>query len=458
MPDPVPPARDTEATGALARFAAGLDCERIPARVRAFAKDLFLDALACALAGHRGEESPAVRRFAEQLGASRESTVIGGEPLSLAGATLMNGFLVTAVSMCDVYRPTATHLQPVIVPPLLAVGEREGAGGSEFLAALVAGFETAVRVAAGLDYGAFRRRGFHGPGTIGPFGAAAAVGRLRRLPKARMAAALGLAGSQAAGTFAAWGTPTVKFHQCRGALSGLMAALLAGEGFVATGCFLTEEDGGFYPAYSGAPPREDLAAALGEHWEMERIALRPWPAAAASQGVITALLALRERHGLGADRVERLRVRLSPASYEAYAHRRTWDGRWQASSSIHYTAAVALHDADASLAQFEPSRCEDPALRRYATERVELVPDPALAGVQAVVEAVTGGGAAFTERCMHPKGSPEHPLSRAEVEDKFRKAARGVLADAALDSVPAAVADLENLRSVRTLAAALRGR
>ncbi len=70
-----------------------------------------------------------------------------------------------------------------------------------------------------------------------------------------MARAFGLAGSQAAGTFAAWGTPTVKFHQCRGALSGLMAALLAQQNFVATREFLTAKDGGLYNAYvNGGKP------------------------------------------------------------------------------------------------------------------------------------------------------------------------------------------------------------
>ncbi len=80
----------------------------------------------------------------------------------------------------------------------------------------------------------FRARGWHGPGVFGPFGSAAAVGRLRGFDAETMARAFGLAGSQSAGTFAAWGTPTVKFHQCRGALSGLMAALLAEQKFAAT--------------------------------------------------------------------------------------------------------------------------------------------------------------------------------------------------------------------------------
>ena len=220
-------------TATLARFAAGLGYEDIPERVRERVKDLALDALACALAGYRGEDTDKVMRFASCLGDSHETSVIGGDRLSLAGATVFNGFLITAVSMCDVYRPTATHFQPVIVSPALAIAERDGATGRDLLVALTAGFETAARIAAGVDYAAFRKRGWHGPGTIGPFGAAAAVAHLCDVDTDTMAAAFGLAGSQAAGTFAAWGTPSVKFHQFRGALSGLMAALLAEQRFAA---------------------------------------------------------------------------------------------------------------------------------------------------------------------------------------------------------------------------------
>ena len=92
-----------------------------------------------------------------------------------------------------------------------------------------------------------------------------------------MARAFGLAGSQAAGTFAAWGTPTVKFHQCRGALSGLMAALLAEQKFRATREFLTAKDGGLYNAYVDGGKPELATAELGERWELMQIALRPWP-------------------------------------------------------------------------------------------------------------------------------------------------------------------------------------
>ena len=419
---------NNDLTATLSSFASELRYEDIPERVLEYSKDLLLDALACALAGYAGEDTSKVSRFASQLAQSEESSVIGGGKLSLSGATMLNGFLITAVSMCDVYRPTATHLQPVIVPPALAIAERDDATGRDLLVALVSGFETAVRIAAGVDYAAFRKRGWHGPGTIGPFGAAAAVGRLRGFGPDTMATAFGLAGSQSAGTFAAWGTPSVKFHQFRGALSGLIAALLAEQGFVATREFLTAADGGFYPTYCGGSAREAASAALGSHWEMEQIALRPWPTSAASQGVVTALFDLIGEHDLTADRVERLRLHVSPACHDAYANRRSFSGKWEASASIHYTAAVVLHDRVLWMEQFE--RYDDPKLQHFATERVDLIGDRALRAEQARVEAHLKDGTVLTAQCNASKGTPENPLTRAGIEEKFRRAAAGRLREA----------------------------
>src|SRR5689334_22570738 len=219
------------------------------------------------LAGHRGEETRQVEAFASALAESRESSIVGGDHLSLAGATLLNGYLVTAVTMCDVHRPTLTHITPEVVPPALAIAERDSLSGRDLLVALAAGFETMTRIGIGWDFPTARARGWHGPGVLGPFGSAAAVGRLIGLDASTMASAFGLAGSQSAGTFAAWGTPTVKFHQCRGALSGLIAALLAEQKFLATREFLTAEDGGLYNVYANGGRPAAVTADLGKRWE-----------------------------------------------------------------------------------------------------------------------------------------------------------------------------------------------
>ena len=331
-------------TEALAGFAASLQYEDVPQRARDHCKNLLLDTLACAVAGHRGEETQQLAALAAALGQSNETSIIGGEALSLAGATILNGYLVTAVTMCDVHRPTLTHVTPEVMPPALAIAERDGASGRDLLVAIAAGCEVTTRVGVGLDYPAFRAKGWHGPGVLGPFGAAAAVGRLRRFDAETMAKAFGLAGSQAAGTFAAWGTPTVKFHQCRGALSGLLAALLAEQKFLATREFLTAADGGLYNAYANGGRPEAVTAELGQRWELEQIALRLWPSASSIQGMNTALFDLIERHKIDPAKVKKVRIALSPPAFDLHGKLARYNGKFDALISGHYTAAVILHD------------------------------------------------------------------------------------------------------------------
>src|SRR5436189_295064 len=131
-----------------------------------------------------------------------------------------------------------------------AMAGRNGASGRALVTAIAAGLETTVRVGLGTKYSAFRAKGWHSPGVIGPFGGAAAAGKLLGLDAERQRNAFGLAGSQSAGTFAHWGTPTIKFHQSRGALSGLMAGLLAEQGFLASPEILAPKAGGPFNAYS----------------------------------------------------------------------------------------------------------------------------------------------------------------------------------------------------------------
>jgi len=169
-----------EPTQVLAGFAASLSLATVPARVQAFAKGLVLDALACALAGYQGEETRQVAAFAGALGQSKETSVIGGDRLSLSGATVLNGFLITAVTMCDTHRATLTHIMPEVLPPALAIAERDGLSGYDLLSGVIAGCEIATRIGLGLDYPVFRAKGWHG---LPPSGSRCA--RSRRSPGQR---------------------------------------------------------------------------------------------------------------------------------------------------------------------------------------------------------------------------------------------------------------------------------
>lgn len=443
-------------TQALATFASTLEYDRIPERAREYTKDLLLDALACAIAGDRGEETHQVEAFVSALAQSNESSIIGGDRMSLAGATLLNAYLVTAVTMCDVHRSTLTHITPEVVPPALGIAERDGLSGRDLLVALVAGCEVTTRIGLGLDFPEFRKRGWHGPGIIGPFGAAAAVGRLRGFDPETMAKAFGLAGSQAAGTFAAWATPTVKFHQCRGALSGLMAALLAEQEFVATQEFLTAKDGGLYNTYTNGGKPEAALAGLGERWELEQIALRLWPSASTTQGLVTAMFDLIEEHDCKAEAVRNVRVSMSKAGADMHGIFPRYKGKFEALLSAHYAVAVILKDRELTLAQYEPARYNDAWVKSFAASSVEVREDPSLNTVQTIVEAELADGRTIKVRSDVPRGSPERPLTRAQIEAKFRTYAKGRMSGVRIDEVVATVSHLETLGSVGTLMDLLR--
>jgi len=445
-----------EATQALATWAASLDVDQMPDRVRAQCKNLLLDALACAVAGHAGEETSQVAGFAHALAAGSGTSIFGGGEASLTGGVLLNSYLITAVTMCDAHRPTLTHVTPEIVPPALAIAERDDLSGRALLAALAAGFEVTTRVGIGLDFPSFRARGFHGPGILGPFGAAAAVGHLLGVDAITMARSFGLAGSQAAGTFAAWGTPTVKFHQCRGALSGLMAALLAAQGFIANPDFLTRADGGLYTAYSDGGYPDLVVGDLGQSWELQQIALRPWPSAAAIQGLITALFDLQARHDIRFADVQSVHVALGQRAYDMHGGFAHYTGKFEAMLSAHYAAAAVLSDRELTLRQFDPARYEHPDLVRFAAENVEVALDAALPGPAATVEVRMKGGTTLQVCCDHTLGSPENPMTTDQVEAKFRHYATPILGAAKVAQALDMVTNLEHLPSVRPLLSALR--
>ena len=433
----------------LARFTADLRYGDIPEEARERARDLIFDAIGIALAGHQGEETPQVAALARALGASQEATVIGGEPLSLAGATVLNGYLISAITAIDAYVPAMCHMMPEILPPALAIAERDEVSGEHFLVAIAAGLEVATRVARGLNYPAFRSRGWHAPGVVGPFGGAAAVGKLLGQPEGRQLAAFGLAGSQAAGTFACWGTPTVKFHQCRGALSGLLAGLLAEQSFRSSEEVLTHPDGGIFNAYSDGGDPEAVVADLGQRWELEQISLRLWPCAIPT--LLTALFELIDRHGARPEDVERARVVVDPAahrSYQAFARPR---GRFEAMLSPEYITTVVLHDRAAWLEQFGPARYDDAGLRRFMEERVETAPDPALPRQAVRLELRTRGGQDLVVRVDHARGSPGNRATRAELIEKFHRCAQDRLPASTAEQALESVLRLEELGSVRQL-------
>lgn len=436
-------------TTALAELAAGIRLEHVPEATRSRAKQLLLDAIGCAIAAGAGEELAQVEAFADALGPGAETSVLGSAVRrAMPGAVLVNGYRVTAVTVCDVYTPAHCHLTPEVLPPTLAIGEREGASGDAVLRAWIAGLEVAARAARGLGYAEFRRRGWHAPGVVGPFGGAAAVASLLALDATTTRNALALAGSQSAGTWAAWGTPAVKFHQARGALSGLLGGLLAAQGFPGAEEILTNPDGGIYTTYAGGGDPAATVDGLGERWEIDQISMRRWPSGTPIQPVITALFSLLDATPIAVDQVERVVVSVPPNVHRAHDRFGVPDGTFVALLSIRYAMAVILHDRDAWLPQFAAARYGDPDLARFV-ERVHLLADEALGPDGARVEVVMTDGTSLAATVDVAKGHPRDPLSQEELEAKVHRCADAVIGPDATDELIGRVLRVEDEGDIR---------
>jgi len=170
----------------------------------------------------------------------------------------------------------------------------------------------------------------------------------------------------------------------------------------------------------------------------------------------TALFDLIEPRAIDPAEVKTVRVMLGQTGFDMHGNLPRYNGKFEALISGHYAAAVSLFDRALTLAQFEPARYDDPELRRFAEQRVDIRHDPALTGAQAVVTIEMADGTTLEARCEHPRGSFENPLSRAQIEGKFRTYADSRIPHDRSDDVIAAVNRLEDLASVGALMDMLR--
>jgi 2-methylcitrate dehydratase PrpD len=445
----VPPAR------VLSEFATTLSVPDLPQPTRERVKDLLLDALASGLGGTDDDVTTTMLDLACSMMGTGDSPVIGSPArLSPAGATFVNGHLISSVSLCDVHYKSWCHLTPQVVPPALAVAAQRESSGAQLLLAIAAGCELTARIGVGLNYPAFHARGWNTSGVAGVFGAAASAGMMLDLSGAQMTHALGIAGAQAAGSDAHRGTPTVRFLQPRAALSGLMAAELAARGVSAMADVLTHPVGGVYAMYSdGGTPAAALAG-LGQRWELEQTWLTLWPLALLVRNIVNTVLDLAEDTDARVADIESVRLWISPRAYELYGAT-DFATQSRAKTSPRYLVSIVLHDRACSAEQFRPGRLSDPSVRAFAADQVAVISDPGLAerAVRAELAFRDGTSQSHFREVAH--GDASDPLTRAEIVAKFRREASGILAEDQVAAVIELVGHLEELDSVSPLLAAL---
>ena len=353
---------------------------------------------------------------------------------------------------------TGSHASGTVLPAALAISERERFDGIAFLTAVALGFEVSARIAR-TAVGLETVRGFHNPGTQGPFGAAVAVGKLYGFDEARLTDALGIAGSSSAGLleFAWSGGDTKRLHLGRAAQLGLESALLARQGVRGPATVL-EGRSGYFNAFSTPPRLEKLVSRLGREWAIEPPSLKSYATHVTQQAVVQAIQDLKREHPLDPGAITRVAIRGAPRIMEErHAAREPRDvlgGQY----SLPFTAAVALTRDMSNPLVYDQDAVDDPLVRDLA-RRIELAPleetahdTPGFWPAEIVIECA---GRRHTLRTRPHKGSPANPFTWAEAEEKFRRYTASVLDTRQATAVIGAVAELEHATDMSALVGSL---
>ena len=458
-------ANDGNITQALAQFSAELTFEDLSPEVVDWAKYLCLDFAGVTLRGSTTPSAEAVVRAIEQIGRPGPSVIIGTGIRALPEyAALANGTAFHSIELDDVNNEASLHPGVVAYPTALAMADVAPVDGKAFIAAVTAGYDVIVRLGRALKPAEHYGRGFHPTGTCGAFGAAAVAARLLGLKRDNFTYALGIAGSQAAGSmeFLAQGAWTKRFHPGWAAHGGIWAALLAQAGFLGP-ITIIEGENGFLHGYSGNPDPDLVIKDLGEEFQITRTGIKPHACCRYNQGPIDCVLDLGRRYHVKAQDVEEVRVGILSAGYNIVAapeqQKRNPISVVDMQFSMPFAAAVALLYGRASLSEYAPGMGLRPDVRDLMA-RVRCVRDPTLDAVfprqwPAWAEVRTKDGRTLRSETQYPKGDPENALTWDELKQKFVDLSASVISASHQREIISAIEALENMRDVRDLAALL---
>jgi 2-methylcitrate dehydratase PrpD len=415
-------------TRALARFVAQTKFTDLPRSLVDNLRITVLDTIGAAFVGSLQPWARRIVTVTQGLGGAPEASVVGHSwRTDVARAAFANGVLIGAFE-CEPL--TGSHASGTVLPAALSVCERERLDGSAFLTALAVGFEVSARIAR-TAVGLETVRGFHNPGTQGPFGAAAAVGTLYGFDEDRLTDALGIAGSSSAGLleFAWSGGDTKRLHLGRAGQLGLESALLARQGVRGPATIL-EGRYGYFNAFSTPPRLEKLVEGLGSTWAIEPPSMKSYATHVTQQAVVAAIQDLKREHPFDPKAVTRVVIRGAPRIMEERHSAREPHDVLGGQYSLPFTAAVALTRDMSNPLVYNADAVADPVVRDLA-RRMELVPLPEepheTPGFWPAEITVECGAQRHTTHTRPHKGSPSNPFTWDEASEKFRRYTATVL-------------------------------
>ncbi len=391
--------------------------------------------------------------LADELGHGRAIVYGSGAAAPLRTAALINATASHTVEFDDIFRDAVYHPGCPTIGAALAAAQAKGADGEALLRAVVIGYEVSTRIGVAVQPSHYRF--WHTTGTVGTFGAAAAVAAVLRLDAVRTAHALATAGTFAAALQQAFRSDAMSkpLHAGHAADAGAMAALGAGQGV--TGALdVLEGAAGFGAAMSTGADWAKAVDGLGSRYNITAMTCKNHGCCGHSFAAIDGALALQAAHALNPRDIARIQVGGYRATVEVTGRRASatpFEGRF----STPFTVATALVHGSVRLAAFEPERLRDPEVNALM-QKIDVVVDAQCEADfpnrrSAVVEIEMQDGRRLRHYQPTRKGDPDAPLDDRELTAKFFELAGPAIGRAAAEALIAELWALDRLPHVRLL-------
>ncbi|KAH7049353.1 mmge/prpd family protein-like protein [Macrophomina phaseolina] len=414
------------ATSALAVWAHALRYQALPHAVVDAAVRSFYNWAGCAIGGCQHPAAAIARASLSPFAGPPTSAVLGTPGRADAqSAALFNGISSHVHDYDDTHLDTIIHPTGPVASALLAAAEwKKPVAGRDFILALVAGIEAECK--AGLAvWPDHYNVGWHITSTAGSIGAAVAVGKLLGLDVHQLQWAIGIAATQVTGVREQFGSMTKSFHPGRAAQNGLLAAVLASNGYDSSLQSL-EARRGWANVVSTSNDIETLMQGLGKTWEIEKNSFKPFPCGIVIHPIIDGCIQVRQAlHAAqqekdvaaGVSGIEKIELSVHPLVLELTGKKYPKTGL-EGKFSVFHGAAVGLLYGKATPAQYEYAVVQDSTVVALR-DKINATIDSALRPDEAHVKIQFKDGSVHEKHVDHAVGSLEVKMTDDQLEEKF---------------------------------------
>lgn len=448
----------------LAKYTASFTFDDLPPDVIHQTKRVVLDTLGCAIGGYDSEARQAIEEYIKESGHPGEATVFGsGLRTSCLNAALANGAMVRYLDYNDTafilqgetYR-TGYHPSEVI-PPILALGERQHLSGKEVIVAIVAGYDLSLCFLEAVTGPGMEKRGWNGD-TRGAYIVPLVAGKILGLTEEQMENAVGISGSCHA-VLGILDTPAEEYTMTKNirfptmSYAGILAAMLAQKGFTGPTTIIEGHDGFARAIMQGDYDLSRVVPKRGK-FAIRETCIKSIIADFSSHGHLTATLTLAREHDLKAEDVVEIRITTSKrcAEHTGDPVKKYPKNKETADHSSYYLTAIAVIDRQIGPDQFAPEKYHDPRVKKLI-DKVILQGDPSLdkARPAGISEISTKQGQTYRCRVDYPRGHARNPMTDREIVEKFKSMASRYMRDKQIDQIVDVVFALDKLEDVGML-------